>query len=128
MESRSTRAATPCYLSTPEHSNTFYGKYSYIYTDKGSLEVINGKLRFEGRLTSLEVPLGSITELQLGRFNRAAKPLGLNRIELTYSTTGTGLSRTVYLVPTLSGFMPTWKTNDIVADWHEWLSSQKLGS
>ncbi len=128
MESRSTRAATPCYLSTPEHSDTFYGKCLYIYTDKGSLEVTNGQLRLRGRRTSLEVALGSITELQVGRFNRAAKPPGLYRIELTYATTVAGLSRTVYLVPTLSGFMPTWKTNDIVADWYEWLSSQKLES
>jgi hypothetical protein len=125
MEGGSTRTATRCYLSTPEHSSTAYGRYVYIYTDKGSLEATAGHLRFTGRRTDVALEIASITELRLGRFGRLAKPAGLARIEVTWANPDAGGTRTVYFVPTQSAFMPTWKTNDIVTDWYDWLSRQQ---
>jgi hypothetical protein len=97
----------------------------YIYTDKGSLEATAGHLRFTGRRTDLALEIASITELRLGRFSRPAKPAGLARIEVTWANPDAGGTSTVYFVPTQSAFMPTWKTNDIVTDWYDWLSRQQ---
>jgi hypothetical protein len=104
-----------CYLSTPRHASTFYGKYMWIYTDKGCLQLSRETLRFDGKRNRLEIALHSIDGLHVGRFHRAAKPDGLDRIEVTYRTQDG--RPTVYLVPTQSPWTPTWETNKIVADW-----------
>lgn len=107
--------AETCYLSTPEYARTFRGRFLYIYTDKGTLELADGKLRFRGKREQLDIGLDSLVELRQGRFGRVAKPIGLDRIELTFRTEGQ--VRTVYLVPTESAGTPTWKTNKIVLHW-----------
>ena len=122
-----TRRAERCYVSTWEHSRTFYGKYVSLYTDKGSLELGGGPLRFLGKRDVLEITRDSIVELRRGSFARAAKPFRLDRIELTYLDEE-GESRDVHLVPTRSGLTPTWKTNEIVGEWVTWLTEWRSES
>lgn len=60
--SGSTRTATRCYLSTPDHAGTVYGRSVYIYTDNGLLEATGGHLQFRGTRTDLTLEIASITE------------------------------------------------------------------
>lgn len=119
-----TRRAERCYLSTPEHGRRFYGKYIYIYTDKGSLELSDGQLRFRSTKRSLDIDIKSIVELRVGSFNRVAKPTRLDRLEVTYQTCPEE-THTLYLVPTRSAFTPTWTTNAIVREWMSWLEKRR---
>jgi hypothetical protein len=107
------RFSERCYVSTPEHTRTFYGKHVYIYSDKGSLVCLGRVLSFHGKRSDLEMPLDLISDLGVGSFSRRAKPLGLDRIEITYRVGG-DQARTVYVIPAVSALTPTWKTNGIV--------------
>jgi hypothetical protein len=105
-----------CYLSTPAHARSFVGRFIWIYTDKGQLELTDDCLRFLGkREGQLDIPLESIADLSIGHYSQWAKPIKLDYMAVTYRN---GLSqRTLLFTPTLSWIMPTWKTNKIVAKW-----------
>jgi hypothetical protein len=42
-----------CYLSTPEHVSSFFGRFIYIYTDKGELRLTESCLEFAARAESV---------------------------------------------------------------------------
>lgn len=115
----SPRRAERCYLSTPQHVATTYGKYGYIYTDKGTLEADDHELRFDGKNTHLVIDYQSIVDLKKSSFNRGAKPFRLDRLDVTYHSVGGNV--TAFLVPTRAGWAPTWTTNKVVADWLAWI-------
>ena len=122
------RRAERCYLSTPEHGRSFYGRVIYLYLDRGTLEADARSLRFAGSRGVVDIPRGSVVELGMGAFWGGAKPPRLERLEVTYLDGGNaGPSRTVLLVPTRSALTPTWVTNGIVRDWLGWLRRRTAG-
>jgi hypothetical protein len=116
--------ASPCYLSTPGHIRSFVGRYLYIYTDKGSVSLMDGILRFRGKKGRvIELPATSITRVGGGSYSRWAKPFRLDYIEIGYDL-GEG-AQTILLTPTSSWATPTWKTNGIVAEWNGRIESAR---
>jgi tRNA A-37 threonylcarbamoyl transferase component Bud32 len=105
----------PCYISTPEHLRTFTGRYIYIHTGKGELQLDSENLTFVSNLNSIDIPLKNIKELTIGHFPRSAKPLRLNYIAVTFEQVGK--QRTLLFMPTLklSNWMLPWENNQFVA-------------
>jgi len=105
-----------CYRSTPEHVQSFIGRFIYIYSDKGELTLTDTTLEFVGKNgLQVEIGLDSIVDVSVGRYSRWAKPYGLDYIAVRYQNDGT--ERTALLTPTQSWATSTWETNKIVAEW-----------
>jgi hypothetical protein len=104
-----------CYVSTPEHQSTFYGKYIYIYTDKGQLSLTEGGLEYLGEKANYSISRDSIKKIEISQYSRVAKPFKLNFIKVVYVIDS--VENTIFLTPTGSGFTPIYKTNQLVNDW-----------
>jgi hypothetical protein len=107
-----------CYVSTPEHIRSFYGRFIWIYTGKGELTLTESALEFlnESGLL-LEIPLISITDIEVGHYSRWAKPFRLDYISVSYLKRGR--ERMILFTPPgpLAWMTSVWKTNKIVAEW-----------
>ncbi|MCL1074470.1 hypothetical protein [Shewanella dokdonensis] len=103
-----------CYVSTPEHQSTFYGKYIYIYTDKGQLSLTDDGLKFVGSKSNYSINYNEIKNIEMSNYSRIAKPFKLNFIKIVYTIDS--IEHTVLLTPTSSGFTPVNKTNQLVND------------
>lgn len=104
-----------CYVSTLEHQNTFYGKYIYLYTDKGLLSLTNDGLEYLGKKNNYSITRSSIKNIEISHYSRVAKPFKLNCIKISYIVDL--VEDTIYLTPTGSGFTPIYKTNQLVKNW-----------
>ena len=104
-----------CYASTPEHQNTFYGKYIYIYTDKGQLSLTEDGIEYIGKKSTYAIRYSAIKSIEMSHYSRIAKPLKLNFIKLRYVIDS--VEHAVFLTPTKSPFMPIHKTNELVKHW-----------
>jgi hypothetical protein len=105
-----------CYISSPRHVRSFRGRYLYIYEGKGTIQLTAGELEFvDAAGPILRIPLGSIQELGLGEYSRAAKPGGLKYISVTYEDGGS--VRTRLFTPYVSSLALCWDTNRVVLDW-----------
>lgn len=102
-----------CYISTPEHQSTFYGKY--IYTDKGQLSLTDGGLEYLGEKANYSISRDSINKIEISQYSRVAKPFKLNFIKVLYVIDS--VESIIFLTPTNSGFTPIYKTNQLVNDW-----------
>ena len=117
-----TRKRSPCYLSTPEHIRSFVGRFIYIYTDKGEVELNDTGLRFVGKSgVPSEISLDTIASVSVGHFSRWAKPARLDFIAVRQKQGS--MERTLLLTPTRSWATTTWATNKIVAEWVGFLQS-----
>jgi hypothetical protein len=114
-----TRTQACCYFSTPEHLRSFVGRFIWIYTAKGSLNLNPETLVCEVSNLACEIPLRSIRGVEVGHYSRWAKPIKLKYIALTY--TSQWQEKTVLLTPTHSWATPVWKTSALVESWAEWL-------
>lgn len=103
-----------CYISTPEHLQSFWGKVN-IYTDSGELRLDDEQLVFTRSSQALIIPLRAITGLALGQYPRLTKPTGLDYICITHKAEGQ--PRRILLTPHRSPWSATWETNTIVHDW-----------
>jgi hypothetical protein len=117
--SEGTRSQACCYVSTPEHLRSFVGRFLWIYTAKGRLDLNPDTLVCEVSNLSCEIPVRSIRRVELGQYSRWAKPIKLKYLALTYASHGR--EKTVLLTPTHSWATPVWKTNAVVERWAEWL-------
>ncbi len=115
------RNTTLCYLSTPEHVQSFCGRFIWIYTGKGEIELLPDVLIWECSGFSFKIPLAAISAIELGEYSRWAKPFGLNYIAVTYQDED--IKRTVLLTPTRRpGWnVACWETNKVVVQWMETL-------
>jgi hypothetical protein len=104
-----------CYVSTLEHQSTFYGKYIYLYTDKGQLSLTNDGLEYLGKKTNYSITRSSIKNIEISHYSRVAKPFKLNSIKISYKIDL--IENDIYLTPTKSGFTPICKTNQLVKNW-----------
>jgi hypothetical protein len=104
-----------CYFITPEHASSFLGKYLYLYSGQGKLQLSGESLAFESKSLSLEIPIQAIRRISVEMFSRWAKPFGLAYISLQYLHHEK--ERTIFLVPVESAYMPSWKTCKVVEDW-----------
>ena len=104
-----------CYLSTPKYIRSFVGRFIYIYTAKGNLNLTSESLIFESKKTSFEIPISSITNISFGHYSRIAKPLRLDYIAVNYHHEEK--DETILLTPTESWATPVWATNKLVASW-----------
>lgn len=112
-----------CYFSTPEHLASFVGKYIYIYTGKGAIALTPATLVIEFGPLQQGVPFAALTGLRIGEYSRRAKIIGLEYLDLTF--TANGITRRIYLTPTISAFLPVWETNKIVRRWYEVLTERR---
>ena len=104
-----------CYYSTPEHVQSFIGRFIYIYCGKGELRLDEEKLTFASEHFSTVIPLCAIQTLRVGTYSRLAKPLGLDYLFVEYKANDQ--IQRILLTPALSPFTPTWATNERVAEW-----------
>ncbi|ARD46405.1 hypothetical protein [Colwellia sp. PAMC 21821] len=104
-----------CYVSTPEHQGTFFGKYIYIYADKGQLSLTSDGLEYVGEKSNYRITRSSIRNIELSQYSRVAKPFKLNFIKITYVVNS--IENTIFLTPTSSSFTPIYKTNLLVGNW-----------
>ncbi|MGI2001637.1 hypothetical protein [Shewanella frigidimarina] len=104
-----------CYVSTLEHQSTFYGKYIYLYTDKGQLSLTNDGLEYLGKKNNYSITRSSIKNIEISHYSLVAKPFKLNCIKISYIADL--VENTIYLTPTGSGFTPIYKTNQLVKNW-----------
>ena len=118
------REQESCYLSTPEHTRSFVGRFIYIYTGKGSLLLTTESLKYFSKKKTIDIPLGAIIDLRKGRYPRTAKPIHLDYIEVVFHIEGG--QDTILLTPAKSWMAPVWKSNELVASWMETLE-QTLG-
>ena len=114
-----------CYLSTPEHTRSFVGRFTYIYTGKGSLLLTTESLKYFSKKVTIDIPLGAIVGFRKGTYPRTAKPIRLGYIEIIYRTEGG--EDTILLTPAKSWTTPVWKSNEHVTSWLETLE-QAIGS
>ncbi len=114
-----TKCQTFCYLSTPDHLRTWYGRIVYLYTDQGELHLDSSRLKFRGSFEKLEIPLETIRALSLGSYSRLAKPLRLDYVSVTFAEGGK--ERVLLLTPGAGWWSPTWSTNRAVAEFLETL-------
>ena len=106
-----------CYLSSPKHVRSFWGRFVYIYEDKGTIQLNAQELVFFSPKGSIQIPLRSIRDLRMGHYPRTAKPIRLDYISITCEEAG--YLQTRLFTPGWSGFVPVWKTNPLVADWFD---------
>jgi hypothetical protein len=114
-----TRTQACCYFSSPEHLRSFVGRFIWIYTAKGSLNLNPNTVVCEVSNLACEIPLRSIRGIEVGHYSRWAKPIKLKYIAMTY--TSQGQEKTVLLTPTHSWATPVWKTSALMECWAEWL-------
>jgi hypothetical protein len=74
-----------CYFSTPEHVRSFVGRFIWIYTAKGNLNLNPETLVCEVSNLPCEIPLRSIRGVEVCHYSRWAKPIKLKYIALTYT-------------------------------------------
>jgi hypothetical protein len=113
------RTQACCYLSTPDHVRSFVGRFIWIYTAKGCLNLTFETLVCEVSNLGCEIAVRSIRAVEVGHYSRWAKPIKLKYIALTYMSHCQ--EKTVLLTPTHSWATPVWKTNALVENWAEWL-------
>lgn len=112
-----------CYYASSAYSESFWGKFIYIYQGKGHLHLTKTSLSLERSPENIEIPLSAIEDIRLDRFSSWAKPLGLSRLTVSY-TQGSELT-TIHLVPHESPFDPTTITSKLVASLYETLRGVK---
>ena len=103
-----------CYLSTPEHLRTFWGRFMYIYKGKGELRLDRQTLSFHS-WPAVTIPLASVRKLALGDYPLSAKPWPIHYMAVTF--TEGGVSRTLLFTPVRSWLMSPWEANKVVSDW-----------
>ena len=109
-----------CYYASSNYSESFWGKFIYLYQGKGSLRLTTHAICLEGGPGAVEIPFTAIKSIRLGRFSSWSKPLGLSRLTVSY--TQDGQSKTTHLIPYESNLDSTMATSELVASWHETLS------
>ena len=114
-ESLQTYKSCICYVSSPKHVRSFWGRFIYIYEGKGTIQLTAQELIFSSPEESIRIPLSSIRDLHMGHYPRTAKPIRLDYISITYDEAGSLQTR--LFTPGWSGFVPVWKTNPLVAEW-----------
>ncbi len=104
-----------CYISTPEHLRTWFGRL-LLYTGRGHLRLEAEHLVWtHEHVPEITLPLAAITGLTLAEFPRFSKPTGLNYIAVTWRDGAE--ARRIFLVPNNGPFNFTWTTNQVVHDW-----------
>jgi serine/threonine protein kinase len=103
------------YLTTPEHLATLAGQFK-IYLAKGFLRLDKTQLSFSHAAHNVTIPLHAIRDLSIGHYPWAMKPSRLDFICVTFEENGQ--SRRVLFTPHESAWMPTWNTNEVVAEWY----------
>jgi serine/threonine protein kinase len=106
-----------CYVSSPKHVRSFWGRFIYIYEGKGTIQLTAQELIFSSPEETIRIPLRSIRNLRMGHYPRTAKPIRLDYISITYEEAGNLQTR--LFTPGWSGFVPVWKTNPLVAEWFD---------
>jgi len=109
---RSSRA----FCSTPGHLASVAGQL-YIYTGSGELVLNAAGFRFTSRGSTTEILFGSIVAMSLGEYPRFTKPSGLNYVAIQFQAEG-GI-QTQLFTPYRSQWNPSWKTNEVVQEWHD---------
>ena len=115
-----------CFLSTPEHLRTLRGRFLYIYTDSGTLELWADKLAFTGKKTGTTViGLGEIQRVHRANYPRVAKPIRLDYIQIDYDSLGQ--RRSLILTPYEAVTAAVWNTNKVVSAWLDRIQTAHLG-
>mgnify|MGYP001095839185 CR=1 FL=1 len=108
-----------CFYASAAYSESFWGKFIYIYQGEGSLRLTADSLLLQGRRQAVEIPFRAVRSIGLSRFSSWAKPLGLTRLDVSYVRDG--LLTKLHLVPYESVWDSTQATSELVASWHETL-------
>ena len=105
--------ASKCYYSTPEHAQSFAGRFLQVYLGKGELRLDEENLTFTSEWFSTIIPLRAIQNMRVGSHSRLAKPLRLDYLVVEYKTDGRiqQILLTPYQTPV------PWAANKSVAEW-----------
>jgi hypothetical protein len=113
------RSQGKCYYASEAYSESFWGKFGYLYEGKGRLRLSTDGLSLEIGLGELSIPFDSIKGIGLGRFSSWSKPFGLDYLIVRYHQQDD--LRTIHLIPFESAFDPTWTTSELVWSWYKTL-------
>ena len=109
-----------CYVSTPEHQRTLWGRLVWIYTGSGYLELAGRNLIYtykHGDVVNIDV--AAINKISIGSFSRISKPIRLDYVAVHFSSGSNSEDTILYFTPTGGAMTPVWQTNRIVAEWAE---------
>jgi len=107
---------SPCYLSTREHLDGLPWRWS-LYTDNGMVTLDDSCIAFTGKKgETIRIPLVDIQIVTIGSFPKAAKPLRLDYIEVSYTC---GSSRRTILLTPATFWTTVGDANKRVADWYD---------
>ena len=104
-----------CYITTPEHLRSLWGRLIYIYKGKGELRLDAETLSFHSTWPTVTIPLASIQKLAMGDYPVSAKPVPLHYLSVTF-TEGSA-SRTLLFTPVWTAVMNPWEANQIAEEW-----------
>ena len=111
-----TLKSSACYVSSPEHLATLIGRFFYVYTGKGKLQLDSNQLTFyQSNSIKTVIPLNAIRDLSTGMYPKSAAPFGLMFISITWEESG--VTRQHLFTPRQGSFKTVWKTNEVVTDW-----------
>jgi len=104
-----------CFSDT-EHRNSFLGRWIWIYTGSGSLEIEGDSLVLCSGSIQMRIMRESITKIDRGSFSRTAKPIRLDYINIEFNDRSG--ARSIHIVPLYknrpSWFISVWRTNRTV--------------
>ena len=107
-----------CYVSTPAHQRTLWGRFIWIYTGSGYIEIDGPNLIYTYRNGSaVTIDLATITDVSIGSFSRISKPIRLDYIAVQFASDSNHDASKLYFTPTNGAATPVWQTNRIVASW-----------
>jgi hypothetical protein len=102
------------YMSDPEWSSSFIGKFIYIYKSKGTLEWNDDRIVYVDKKRKIEIQKNSIKQLGLGNYSRAAKPIRLDYIEIVFEN-DKFQNESLFFTPIIPNsnpwFTPVWQTD-----------------
>ena len=105
------------YISDSKWNNSFIGRFCWVYKGRGLLEFTENALIYSGKKLKIHIDKDKITQINLGRYHRTAKPITLNFIEIKY-VDNNSQEQCLFFTPTAPSrnpwFTSVWKTNKYV--------------
>lgn len=103
-------------ITTPEHLKTLMGKWVYMYQGSGEISLNPESVQFVQSTGILNIPYGSIKEVQLDHFPWSLNPHGLLHIRLVW--TSVGETKSTILVPHDGMWRPNSTKNEMTVSWY----------
>lgn len=106
------------YISDPEWSNSFFGKFIWLFRSSGNIEIGNNEIVISSGSLNLTIQRDSIRSIITQAHSPWSKPIPMNYIDISYKSKGQ--IKNVYLTPKVNGksgwFTSVWTINKAVSN------------